>query len=46
MIEDSATFEVTLIIVKLDDLHFVLGVLNEGAQRQSEVLLRFVTEVD
>ena len=46
MIEVGAVFEVVLVLVKLDDLHLVLGILYKGAERETEVLLRPVAEVD
>ena len=46
MIEVGAVFEVVLVLVKLDDLHLVLGVLYKRAERETEVLLGPVAEVD
>jgi hypothetical protein len=46
MVEDSAPLEVSLLLIELDDLYLVLGVFNEGTQRQTELLLCFVAEVN
>lgn len=46
MLKHSAPFKLPLFVIQLYDFHFVLSVLNERTERESEVFFRLVTEID
>lgn len=46
MFKNRTPFELPFVLIKSDDLNFILGIFNKWAQWESEILLRLIAEIN